>query len=246
LTGENATFVLNLLAAMDSINEKFWKMKVVWSKNFIENLDPIYQRRLINVFKEGDIMDYCKQKHYLNGINDSINPQRIVKNRIGKDSRVESIGEKTEKLKSQIQSIKEKFKSEWDINSPFYKTKYPLLDLDFQWRNILDWVNRKPKKAKESASGDLNLFFQRWLNKEKPIFNNNNKMYQARVVETDWEKLHKYDADEDDNDWTPEEEKERLLKLISEYETEIKNISPEGTKRLEHWRERLEILGGSK
>jgi phage replication O-like protein O len=75
---------------------------------------------------------------------------------------------------------------------------------------------------------------------------NNGNNGGGKFYESPWEKKHKYDADEDDNDWTPEEEKERLLKLISEYETEIKNISPEGTKRLEHWRERLEILGGSK
>jgi hypothetical protein len=183
LTGETATFILNLLAALDSINENFWKMKVVWSKNFIENLEPIYQRRLIVVFQEADIMDYCKQKHYLNGINANINPQRIGKNRIGKNSKVESIGAKTEKLQNQIQSIKEKFKSEWDINLPFYKTKYPSIDLDFQWANIFDWINRKPKKAKESAAGDLNLFFQRWLNKEKPQMKQ--KGYPAHIVTND-------------------------------------------------------------
>jgi hypothetical protein len=229
---------------MDSINEKFWKMKVVWSKNFIENLEPIYQRRLINVFKEDDIMDYCKQKCYLNGINANINPQRIVKNRIGENRIGESLDAKTEKLQKQILSIKEKFKSEWEANISFYKVKYPLLDLDFQWKNILDWVNRKPKKAKESASGDLNLFYQRWLNKEKPNFNGNNKNYQIKITESPWEKLHKYDADEDDNDWAPAEEKERLSKLISEYETDIKNVSAEGMKRLDAWRGRLAQLGG--
>jgi hypothetical protein len=82
-----------------------------------------------------------------------------------------SVASKTDKLKKSIQSVKEEFDDKWKKNLPFYKEKYPSIDLDFQWENILDWINRKPKKAKESSVGDLNLFFQRWLNKEKPSFN---------------------------------------------------------------------------
>jgi hypothetical protein len=79
-------------------------------------------------------------------------------------------GSKAEKLKKQIQADKEKFSAAWKENLEFYRTKYPGIDLDFAFANVLDWIDREPGKAHKASKGDLNLFYQRWLNKEKPRF----------------------------------------------------------------------------
>jgi len=77
---------------------------------------------------------------------------------------------KAEKLKAQIRADKEKFSAAWRENLEFYRTKYPGIDLDFVFANVLDWIDREHSKAHKAGKGDLNLFYQRWLNKEKPRF----------------------------------------------------------------------------
>lgn len=73
-----------------------------------------------------------------------------------------------------------------------------------------------------------------------------NKGKGLKLQESPWEKIHKYDADGDDNIDPPEIEKERLRNSISEYKSEINDVSPEGMIRLENWRKRLAILEKSK
>lgn len=93
VNGETATLILNLLSSLNAINELFWTMKVIWSDNFVKNLEAVYQRRRIDVFTNEDIKAYCQQKRYLNGINVNINPQSKVKESKGKESRVKhSVG----------------------------------------------------------------------------------------------------------------------------------------------------------
>jgi len=93
--------------------------------------------------------------------------ERKGKEIIGDESPHES---KVEKQKKEIDALVIKYKKAWVEGLPKYSLKYPGLDLAFQWQNIEDWIRRKLTKARDSAQGDLNLFFQRWLNKEKPDF----------------------------------------------------------------------------
>jgi len=81
------------------------------------------------------------------------------------------IENKIERLKRESGVLQEKFNSAWMEGLPLYKLKYQNIDLDFQFENIIDWVKREHGKAKKSATGNLNLFFQRWLNRERPRFN---------------------------------------------------------------------------
>lgn len=85
------------------------------------------------------------------------------------ESETETIGaSRAEKLKHEVELLQKKFLASWNENLEFYRTKYPYLDLEFQWANIADWISRNPGKAKKSAAGDLHLFNQRWLNRERP------------------------------------------------------------------------------
>jgi hypothetical protein len=90
------------------------------------------------------------------------------------------IDNKIERLRKESEVLQRKFKDAWMENIVFYKSKYQYIVLEFQFENIIDWVKREPSKAKRSAKGDLNLFFQRWLNKEKPQMKQ--KGYPAHIV----------------------------------------------------------------
>ena len=79
VSGETAESILGLLASLGAIRSEFWKMRIVWSENFVKNLEAVYQRRRIDVFTVNDIEAYCKQKYSLSGINVNINPQSKVK-----------------------------------------------------------------------------------------------------------------------------------------------------------------------
>jgi hypothetical protein len=92
------------------------------------------------------------------------------------------IDDKIERLRKENEALQRKFKSAWMEEVKFYKSKYPEHDLDFQLVNIIDWVKRKHSKAKESAKGDLNLFFQRWLNRERPQGKGSPKGHPARIM----------------------------------------------------------------
>lgn len=80
--------ILDLLAKLNAIDKDLWNQKVVWSLNFVKNLDVVYSRREINVYTKEDIQGLCKQKHPLNGIIDNINPQSKVKESKAKESKV--------------------------------------------------------------------------------------------------------------------------------------------------------------
>lgn len=88
VSGETAESILNLLSSLGAIRTEFWKMRIVWSENFVKNLEAVYQRRRIDVFTIKDIEEYCQHKHYLNGINVNINPQSKVKESRVKESKV--------------------------------------------------------------------------------------------------------------------------------------------------------------
>jgi hypothetical protein len=170
---EKATWILNMCAALGAINEKFWKLKVIWSENFIHNLDAVYKRREIDVFTIEDIEDYCRQKHYLNGKSVNVNPQRRVK-----ESRVEESKEEKEdhpttsradKLKAKIEGKISEFNSTWRENVGLYVAKYPGLDHELERQKMEAWMRDFPGKALKRSN--LNLFCHSWLGRAKPNFN---------------------------------------------------------------------------
>ncbi len=57
-----ANKILNLLSELDAIDGKLWSKKIIFSQNFIDNIQDVYKRRGVNVITKEDIMSLCKQK----------------------------------------------------------------------------------------------------------------------------------------------------------------------------------------
>ena len=74
-----ATEILNTCAKLNAIDPDLWSIKVIRSNNFILNLDDVYKRRDVDVISNDEIMDLCKHKYPLYGINVDIKPQSKVK-----------------------------------------------------------------------------------------------------------------------------------------------------------------------
>ena len=83
-----ATEMLCLLAKLGAIDSELWEKKIIWSENFISNLSTVYARRNINTYNKQDILNYCQQKLYVNGVSVNINPQSKVKESKLKDKKI--------------------------------------------------------------------------------------------------------------------------------------------------------------
>lgn len=70
--------ILNLLSKLNAIDSELWENKIIWSQNFINNLDGVYSRREINVYTKEDVLGLCIQKLHLEDDSDNINPQSKV------------------------------------------------------------------------------------------------------------------------------------------------------------------------
>ncbi len=180
LTGENATFLLNLLAALDSINEKFWKIKIIWSDKFVKNLEAVYERRRINLFTTANIEAYCQQKRYLNGKNVNINPQSKVKESKVKESKGEYYVRflKFYELYPNKTSKKEAEKSFNKINPDDELLKKMLTAISWQ-KQTEKWREKKGKYVPMPST---------WLNQERW----NDEMPQGIIPETEAEKIAKF------------------------------------------------------
>jgi hypothetical protein len=86
LNGQIATEILTMLSKLGSIDKDLWDIKVIRSDNLIKNLEAVYKRRSVSVISNTELMNYCIQKHQLNGVSVNKNPQRRVKESIVKES----------------------------------------------------------------------------------------------------------------------------------------------------------------
>ncbi|MBT9166903.1 MAG: hypothetical protein DDT19_00227 [Syntrophomonadaceae bacterium] len=84
---ELALKILQTLADLEAIDTTAWTLKIIWSHNFVENLDDVYVRRKCKKPEfPASLLDYYRQKTPLsetetplNGISVNINPQSKVK-----------------------------------------------------------------------------------------------------------------------------------------------------------------------
>lgn len=77
----NANILLNLLSDLDAIDPELWKKhRIIWSRNFVDNLKEVYQRRNENLIDKEGLLHLCKQKPLPSEVNADINPQSKVNN----------------------------------------------------------------------------------------------------------------------------------------------------------------------
>ena len=84
---DKANQILDLLSRLGSIDGDLWKMRVVRSEHFVENLTSVYKRREISVYTNAQVINYCIQKYPQYGDMVSINPQSKVEESKVKESR---------------------------------------------------------------------------------------------------------------------------------------------------------------
>lgn len=76
--------IYDLLANLKAIDQDLWEHKIIWSNNFIDNLEDVYLRRKSNCMnKEGlckHLLIKCKQKSANKKIDVSRNPQTKLDN----------------------------------------------------------------------------------------------------------------------------------------------------------------------
>jgi hypothetical protein len=86
LDEETTNRILNTLSKLQAIDPELWEQKIIWSQNFVDRLEDVYKRRLVNVPIKPTIKNKCQQKPASNGINVDGNPQSKVKESKVKES----------------------------------------------------------------------------------------------------------------------------------------------------------------
>lgn len=88
------TEILNCLSNLNAIHTELWDNKIIWSSNFVKNINDAYLRRKTECMQFYDLCSHlsikCKHKYDESGIVLLINTQSIVK-----DIKVEEMKEKT-------------------------------------------------------------------------------------------------------------------------------------------------------
>lgn len=79
--------ILNLLVRVHSIDADLFEKGIIYSQNFIDNLDVVYSRRGVDVYTKEYLMELMSTKTPLSGINVDINPQSKGKESIVKESK---------------------------------------------------------------------------------------------------------------------------------------------------------------
>lgn len=74
--------ILNCLANLDAIHKELWENKIIWSSNFIKNINDAYLRRKTECMNFYNLCSHlsikCKHKYSLTGIIEHTNTQSIV------------------------------------------------------------------------------------------------------------------------------------------------------------------------
>lgn len=91
VSGVIAAKIIETLANLGAIDPDLIKSKVLWSQNFVDNLDVLYSRRSIEKpvkpYKNPAERDKCIQKPHSEGVSASNNPQSKVEESKVKESR---------------------------------------------------------------------------------------------------------------------------------------------------------------
>lgn len=78
--GEKAVEILDLLADLGAIDKELWGENIIWSDNFVENIEDVYSRRKVNVPQKPQVSEVNDNKNPKSGgDNDNKNPQSKVK-----------------------------------------------------------------------------------------------------------------------------------------------------------------------
>jgi hypothetical protein len=90
--------IIDLLAKLNAINPILWNNKIIWSENFIKNIEDAYKRRNNKCMYFDEIVALTGINVNINSNNADINTQRKVKDTKVKDTKVKDIIQNKEVL----------------------------------------------------------------------------------------------------------------------------------------------------
>ncbi len=172
-----ANNILSLLANLSAIDKDLWQHKIIWSENFLENLNTVYNRRDLKPLQKSDIMGLMQTKTPLKEITADINPQSKVKESKVEESKVEESKAPTKTIvlgePDFIDEIIEKFQQAYKETR---QVDYDVLSRGKERKaaaSILKLYRAKYPKAKSNeALNGLYLYFKStclikddWLNR---------------------------------------------------------------------------------
>jgi hypothetical protein len=177
--------IINLFAKLEAINPILWSNKIIWSENFVKNIEDAYKRRNNKCMEFGDIVDIIGINVNINTINVDRNTQSKVK-----ESKLEYSIDVV-----QLNEWAKKYFHEKFINDKSLETFHKLLEVDlysgaevmaaieyargddFWTKNFLTPVKLR-NKNKEGVKY-IDVFLAKTLNNGKETRQPNAKGYAA-------------------------------------------------------------------
>ena len=157
---ETANEIIDLLCELGEIDKEIWEdEKRIWWKNFVDLLDPVYDKRKGPKPTKHGFKHENRGFRSSNGVSDIDNPQSKVK-----DSKVNK--NKGEESRGSL--------SDEDLNE--FQTKYPTLIIN---ESHSDFVNYNKSIGKPFV--DLNAAFEIWLKRDIKYGNNPRKKSRTEV-----------------------------------------------------------------
>jgi len=92
-----ANNILNLLSELNAIDQELWDKKIIFSENFIANIQDVYKRRGVNVITKSDVTSLCNQKLTISDVSNNrkrqikLNKTKLNKTKVNKNKVKESI-----------------------------------------------------------------------------------------------------------------------------------------------------------
>jgi Asp-tRNA(Asn)/Glu-tRNA(Gln) amidotransferase C subunit len=182
--------IYDLLAKRDAINQAIWDKKVIWSENFVANLDDLYKRRKNNCMQFNDI---CKHIGIINEINVDINNENVdisTQSKVKESKEDESKGIATQKSSHQFpdkKDIPEHTLSDDEIQTAIRLNKSQTNQLTTiqdinRWFEDFKTLNFTGTKFYENRTAIIS-HFNNWVRNQKKQFSNGNNKSTESIEE---------------------------------------------------------------
>lgn len=156
ITEDQFNNIYNLFSKLGAIDSFLWSKKIIFSENFIKNIEDAYKRR----------NNLCMHKY------DLCKHLSIKCNNIGKKG-IQKPTKESKVYKSKEEEIKEtgKYICKFHKHLSITEEKYYKLINEYGNKIVNDKIDAIDNRAKSKDYKDLNLTLRQWLKNEKKIDN---------------------------------------------------------------------------
>jgi len=125
---DTCTEILNILSNLQAIDPELWTEKIIWSGNFIDNIEDVYRKRTVETPKKPDNFHRKSPSKRITAPNSASYPQSKVKESKVKERKDISPPFSEKKIKKQKTPIPENFTVNPKVKEWAAKKGYGLLD----------------------------------------------------------------------------------------------------------------------